>query len=41
MSPQKLKWAAIASFVVSMVVLIGGGFFAQGDYPPYPGRVVE
>lgn len=41
MSIQKLKWAAIASFVVSMVVLIGGGFFAQVGYPPYPGKVLD
>ena len=41
MSLQKLKWAAVASFVVSMVVLIGGGFFAQVGYPPYPGKIVD
>ena len=41
MSLQKLKWAAIASFVVSMAVLIGGGFLAQVEYPPYPGKVLD
>ena len=41
MSIEKLKWAAIISFVVSMAILIGGGFFARGWLPPYPGRVVS
>lgn len=41
MSLQKLKWTAIASFIISMVVLIGGGFFAQVEYPPYPGKVID
>jgi nitric oxide reductase subunit B len=41
MSLQKLKWMAIASFLVSMAVLIGGGFFAQVGYPPYPGKVMD
>jgi nitric oxide reductase subunit B len=41
MSIEKLKWAAIVSFIVSMVVLIGGGFFAKDWYPPYPGKVVD
>jgi len=41
MSLRKLKWAAIASFVVSMAVLIGGGFFAKVGYPPYPGKVMD
>ena len=36
MSIQKLKWAAIISFIISMVVLIGGGYFARDWYPPYP-----
>src|SRR4030043_1270208 len=41
MSIEKLRWAAIISFIVSMVVLIGGGFFAKDWYPPYPGKVVD
>ena len=40
MSVQKLKWAAILSFIVAMVVLIGGGFKARDQVPPYPGKVV-
>jgi nitric oxide reductase subunit B len=41
MSVEKLKWAAIISFVFSMVVLLGGGFFALDKVPPYPGKVVD
>jgi len=41
MSLERLKWAAIISFVVSMVILIGGGFFAREWYPPYPGKVMD
>lgn len=41
MSLEKLKWAAIISFVVSMGVLVGGGYFAREWYPPYPGKVVD
>jgi len=41
MSVDKLKWAAIISFVFSMVVLLGGGFFALDKVPPYPGEVVD
>jgi nitric oxide reductase subunit B len=41
MSVEKLKWAAIISFVVSMVVLLGGGYFAFDKVPPYPGKVVD
>jgi nitric oxide reductase subunit B len=40
MSTRSLKWAAIISFIISMVVLIGGGMFAIKDLPPYPGKVV-
>jgi nitric oxide reductase subunit B len=40
MSTSSLKWAAIISFVVSLVVLIGGGRFAKKDLPPYPGKIV-
>jgi nitric oxide reductase subunit B len=40
MSLGKLKWAAIISFVVSMAVLLGGGYFAKDRVPPYPGGVV-
>ena len=29
------------SFIVSMGVLIGGGFFARNWLPPYPGKVVD
>ena len=41
MSLNKLKWAAIVSFVVSMLVLLGGGYFAKDRLPPYPGKVVD
>lgn len=40
MSTKNLKWAAIMSFLVSLFVLIGGGFIAKKDFPPYPNRVV-
>ena len=41
MSLEKLKWAAILSFVVSMALLIGGGFAARDQVPPYPGKGVD
>ena len=41
MSIEKLKWATIISFIVSMAVLIGGGFYAKQWLPPYPGKVVS
>jgi nitric oxide reductase subunit B len=40
MSNQKLKWAAILSFLVAMVILLAGGFAAREHLPPYPGKVV-
>ena len=40
MSVEKLKWIAIICFVVAMVVLLGGGYFALDKIPPYPGKVV-
>jgi hypothetical protein len=39
MSIRKLKIAAIASFIVAMLVLLGGGFFAAERMAPYPGIV--
>jgi hypothetical protein len=39
MSLTKLKWAAILSFVVAMIILLGGGFVAMDQLPPYPGKV--
>ncbi|MEJ5377313.1 MAG: cbb3-type cytochrome c oxidase subunit I [bacterium] len=41
MSMGRLKWAAIISFLVSMAVLLGGGYFAVEHMPPYPGRVLD
>jgi nitric oxide reductase subunit B len=41
MSLRILKWAAIISFVVAMVILLGGGFMMRKDLPPYPGKVVD
>ncbi|MGQ9653184.1 MAG: nitric-oxide reductase large subunit, partial [Thermodesulfobacteriota bacterium] len=40
MSMKGLKWAAIVSFIISMVVLLGGGYLAKDHLPPYPGKVV-
>src|SRR3990172_5106989 len=40
MSTKSLKWAAIISFIVSLVVLVGGGLIAQKDLPPYPVKIV-
>lgn len=39
MSLVKLKWAAIASFVVGMVILLAGGLASRDELPPYPGKV--
>ncbi len=41
MSIEKLKWAAMISFIVSLAVLLGGGFLARDRVPPYPGKVVS
>ncbi len=40
MNMNALKWAAILTFVISLVVLILGGLFTQGELPPYPGKIV-
>jgi nitric oxide reductase subunit B len=40
MSLTGLKWAAVASFVLAMAVLLVGGFYANKHVPPYPGSVV-
>ncbi len=40
MSMQRLKWAAILSFVVALGGLIIGGHYANREKPPYPGSVV-
>lgn len=40
MSIERLKWAAIISFVVALGGLLIGGFFANQEKPPYPGTVV-
>jgi nitric oxide reductase subunit B len=39
MSLERLKWAAILSFIVSLGGLIIGGHFANREAPPYPGTV--
>ncbi len=39
MSTKTLKTAAIVCFVVAMGGLLLGGFFANREAPPYPGRV--
>lgn len=41
MSIAKLKWAAVAAFVVAMVVLLGGGLSAKRQLAPYPGTVSD
>ena len=41
MSLNKLKWAAIVSFFVSILLLLGGGYLAKDRLPPYPGRVED
>ncbi len=41
MSLKKLKWAAIISFVISLVILLGGGYVARDRLPPYPEKVVD
>jgi nitric oxide reductase subunit B len=40
MSIERLKWAAVISFVVALGGLLIGGVFANRQAPPYPGRVV-
>lgn len=39
MSIERLKWAAIISFVVALGGLLIGGIFANRHAPPYPGEV--
>jgi nitric oxide reductase subunit B len=41
MSLKKLKWAAIISFLVSILLLLGGGYLAKDRLPPYPGKVED
>ena len=38
---EGLKKAAIASFFISMLVLLGGGWLAIDRVPPYPGKIVS
>lgn len=40
MSTQGLRTAAIVTFVVSMAILLVGGFYAVEHAPPVPGKVV-
>ncbi|MFH1723298.1 MAG: cbb3-type cytochrome c oxidase subunit I [Elusimicrobiota bacterium] len=40
MSINKMKWAAIACFVIAMAGLLGGGAYMAGRVPPYPGQVI-
>jgi nitric oxide reductase subunit B len=39
MSIERLKWAAIVSFIVALGGLLVGGIFANREAPPYPGVV--
>src|SRR4030042_6340678 len=39
MSIERLKWAAIISFIVALGGLLIGGVFATREAPPYPGTV--
>jgi len=40
MTIERLKWAAIISFVVALGGLLIGGVFANREAPPYPGTVI-
>ncbi len=40
MTIERLKWAAIVSFIVSLGGLLIGGMFANREAPPYPGKVL-
>lgn len=40
MSLERLKLAAIISFALSLVLLLGGGYLAKDHLPPYPGEVL-
>lgn len=39
MSIERLKWAAILSFVVALGGLLIGGHYANREAPPYPGTI--
>jgi nitric oxide reductase subunit B len=41
MSVKTLKWAAVFSFIIGMVILVGGRFAMNDELPPYPGKVVD
>ena len=41
MSMKLLKWAAILSFIVAMVILLAGGSMMKKELPPYPGKVLD
>ncbi len=41
MGTTYLKWGAVLSFLVAMLVLIGGGYVIKDKLPPYPERVVS
>lgn len=41
MSTKGLRNAVIASFIISMALLLIGGYFAKDQVPPVPGRVVS
>lgn len=40
MSANTLKWIAILTFILSLVFMLGGGYIARDQVPPYPGKVV-
>jgi hypothetical protein len=40
-SIENLRKAAILSFVISLVLLLGGGQPAKKEVPPYPGEVLD
>jgi nitric oxide reductase subunit B len=39
MTTERLKWAAIISFIIALGSLLVGGLFANREAPPYPGTV--
>jgi nitric oxide reductase subunit B len=38
---QRLKWAAIISFIVCTAILIAGGLLTKDQLAPYPGKVIR
>jgi nitric oxide reductase large subunit len=41
METSYLKWGAVISFFVAMIVLIGSGYVIKEQLPPYPEKVIS